>query len=129
MNQASSSLCRCDGWWEEQGYGRQPMENLRIACEQGCLQGAGTDIVGPFTLTGTIAADGGVFIHKQYIGRHDVEYTGTFDGEGTMWGQWRIECWQGPWMIKIRACDSDAGEEIVLAASDRARGPLGLSGV
>src|SRR5947207_8154485 len=47
-----AALCRCDGWWEEQGYGRQPMENLRISFGQGRLQGSGSDIVGPFTLSG-----------------------------------------------------------------------------
>src|SRR5436305_6281466 len=92
--------------------GDRPMENLRISFEQGRLQGSGSDIVGPFTLLGAIAADGVVFIHKQYIGRHHVDYSGALDGEGLMWGQWRIEFFHGPWMIKIRSCDFDAAEEI-----------------
>jgi hypothetical protein len=112
MNQGDSRLCRCDGWWEEAGYGRQPMEDLRISFELGRIQGSGSDIVGPFTLLGTIGAGGAVFIHKQYIGQHHVEYTGTFDGEGAMWGTWRIECFRGPWMIRIRRFDSDWAEEI-----------------
>jgi hypothetical protein len=46
-------------------------------------------MIGLFTVTGTIE-DGKVAIVKQYIVQHSVDYLGTYDGEGTMHGMWRI---------------------------------------
>src|SRR5262249_40145315 len=91
----------CEGWWEEVGYGRQPMLNLQLRFQGNGISGSGIDIIGPFFLQGRIAQGGGVAMVKQYLGQHSVDYAGTYDGEGTMWGQWRIGPFHDRWMIKI----------------------------
>ena len=97
------SLVHCEGWWEQAEFGRQPMDPLTVEFDTGRISGSGNDIVGLFTLTGTIEG-GNVAIVKQYIGQHSVDYVGTFDGEGTMHGRWGIAGWfGGNWMIKIAA--------------------------
>jgi hypothetical protein len=57
-------------------------------------------MIGLFTVTGTIE-DGKVAIVKQYLGQHSVDYLGTYDGEGTMHGMWRIGWFAGKWTIKV----------------------------
>src|SRR5690349_1495187 len=47
----------CEGWWEQDILGRQPMRELLLRFEGGQIAGSGHDIVGPFTIAGTIAAD------------------------------------------------------------------------
>jgi hypothetical protein len=66
------------------------------------IRGSGADIIGLFTLIGTIE-EGKVAIVKQYLGQHSVDYLGTYDGEGTMHGMWRIGFFGGKWMIKVVA--------------------------
>lgn len=92
----------CEGWWDQTGFGRQPMENLRLRFEAGQIRGAGSDIVGPFSFVGTISDKGQVAMVKRYFGRHTVDYLGTYDGEGPMWGEWRIGPMLGRWAIKIK---------------------------
>ena len=41
---------RCEGWWQQGGHGRQPMEQLEISFEGSKLQGTGTDIIGPLSI-------------------------------------------------------------------------------
>jgi hypothetical protein len=72
---------KCDGWWEQAGFGRQPMNDLIIEFSSRELTGSGEDIVGPFTLIGRIDDDR-VFIQKQYLGQHWIDYHGTTSGEG-----------------------------------------------
>ena len=98
----------CDGWWEQEGLGRQPMEQLRLQFTLGGIRGSGTDVIGPFTFSGTLSQDGRVTMLKQYLGQHSVDYVGVYDGEGVMSGQWRIFFWHGPWMIRIRSAPTDA---------------------
>jgi hypothetical protein len=64
-----------------------------------------------FALNGTIK-EGKVAIVKQYLGQHSVDYLGTFDGEGTMHGMWRIGSFAGEWMIKVvgHAVEADEAE-------------------
>jgi hypothetical protein len=110
-------MLRCEGWWEQDMYGRQPMQELRLEFQDGAVSGSGTDIVGPFTLEGVLA-NGKVDITKQYIGRHRLKYIGDFDGEGTMQGTWMIGGVSGGrWAIRIvpqpsTRCES-RGEQIV----------------
>ena len=66
------------------------MLNLRIQVAKGRIAGSGTDMIGPFTFSGGFGEAGQVVMFKQYIGRHGVDYLGSYDGEGTMWGHWRI---------------------------------------
>jgi hypothetical protein len=105
------NFLHCEGWWEQAGYGRQPMEQLRIEFDGGHIHGSGADIIRLFTLTGTIE-DGKVTIVKRYLGQYSVDYLSTYDGEGTMHGMWRIGLFGGKWMIKVvgRTVETDAAE-------------------
>lgn len=84
------------------------MEDLVISVDDGFISGRGRDIVGEFTLAGRLE-QGQVAILKQYIQQHSVEYVGTYDGEGTMSGMWRIWAFSGKWLIRFAArADADA---------------------
>lgn len=100
--------CQCDGWWEQLGFGEQPMESLRIAFAGDRLRGTGIDVVGPFTLAGTITRDGRVAIIKQYLRQHAVEYLGTHDGEGSLAGEWHVGGFRGRWRIQVRRLEGEA---------------------
>ncbi len=102
MNHGDVSTISCDGWWEQSGWGRQPMLELQLAYANGCIQGSGVDVVGRFTMAGQVAPDGVVAIRKHYVGRHTVNYYGTSDGEGTLAGEWEIDGWRGAWSIAFR---------------------------
>jgi hypothetical protein len=112
MSGNSGSAARCEGWWEQTPYGRQSMEQLRLSFHEGSIRGSGTDIVGPFTFSGTLADHGGVAMRKQYVGLHSVDYLGTYDGEGVMSGQWQLYDLRGPWLIKIRLAEAEGAKEI-----------------
>ena len=106
----------CSGWWEQVFYGRQPMEQLALSLQGRHLEGSGSDVVGRFSLTGFVAADGRVSIEKSYRGRHSVLYEGQFDGEGKMWGVWALPGYDGRWMIELGRSgsrDADGFDEIV----------------
>jgi hypothetical protein len=108
----------CEGWWQQQGFGRQPMRDLRLRFDGGTISGAGRDIVGPFTLTGSLSDQGHVVMMKRYIGQHAVDYLGQYDGEGSLWGEWHIGPLKDRWMIRIGNTKSSAAhpreiEEII----------------
>ncbi|MGB7343054.1 MAG: hypothetical protein WBD20_02480 [Pirellulaceae bacterium] len=92
---------QAEGWWEQDYFGRQAMNPLVLNFDNGNVTGSGNDIVGPFTMSGVIK-DGNVAIKKRYVGQHDTDYIGQFDGEGTMQGKWHIHEMTGPWMIHLR---------------------------
>ncbi len=94
------SCVACEGWWEQEGFGRQPMEQLELTFDDGNVSGTGVDVIGSFAFTGRLDGEN-VVLEKQYFGQHRVDYLGGFDGEGTMRGTWRIGPLQGPWMIRI----------------------------
>ena len=106
------SRCKCIGWWQQEGYGRQPMHQLQIAFQGSHIEGSGVDLIAPFTLTGNLRSDGAVEIVKQYSGRHTVLYVGQYDGEGTLYGDWDIDGYRGLWSIKLLQLDPvDADRE------------------
>jgi hypothetical protein len=94
---------QCDGWWEQTGYGRQPMTNLIIYFANGLLAGSGYDIVGRFVLSG-------------HIGQHAIDYHGVSAGEGVYFGSWSSHGFVGgKWSIRIRSvveCAESAITEI-----------------
>lgn len=94
------SRLRCEGWWEQQGLGRQPMEDLELTFRDGDVSGSGRDIVGDFILSGQLQSDRALLV-KQYVGSHRVDYPGSFDGEGTLQGLWSIHGFGGKWMIRV----------------------------
>lgn len=106
-------MVRCAGWWEQDGLGRQMMEPLQVRFEDDHLVGAGTDVIGDFTLRGVIR-DSTVTIVKQYVGAHSVDYPGTFDGEGTLQGLWSIHGIGGRWLIKVVASEAGSTEIVDL---------------
>lgn len=91
-----------EGWWEQEGYGRQPMTNLIIGFDGNEFAGLGMDIIGPFALHGEISHGGQVTIGKSYILAHTIRYEGTFDGEGTMSGIWTNGSETGRWMLSLK---------------------------
>ena len=88
--QSASESIACRGWWEQRSFGRQSMASLQIHFQEKRLTESGIDIVGPFELDGTLHDSGQVVIVKQYLGRHNVLYVGTYDGEGTFSGHWQV---------------------------------------
>ena len=102
---------RWQGYWEQVVWGRQTMHDLELQFAGGEVRGRGRDIIGLFTFAGTYNERGEVALTKQYIGRHRVQYTGQYDGEGTIFGRWSIGSeWSGPFALTpIRgAVSSDA---------------------
>ena len=90
----------CEGWWQQDGFGRQPMHDLRLRFDEFRIFGSGYDIIGPFTLTGGIA-EGQVMLAKEYP-THSVFYFGTYDGEGLFFGEWLCGNARDRWLIKIK---------------------------
>jgi hypothetical protein len=85
------------GFWQQPGWGQQLMEDFVLRFHGGIIEGGGHDVVGRFTFSGTYDDRGSVRMVKQYIGRHQVLYKGTWDGEGTIFGTWSIPpYWSGP---------------------------------
>lgn len=94
-----------DGFWQQTGWGRQPMREFRLTFTADRISGQGTDVVGLFTITGTFdRTSGGVAFRKQYLGAHAVDYTGRPDGEGSILGTWTIDNgyakYEGSFLIK-----------------------------
>jgi len=108
----SSPMMPCEGWWEQPVFGRQTMHQLRLSFAGGTIQGAGVDIVGAFLFDGTLSPGGDVAMIKKYIGKHSVNYIGKYDGEGLMWGMWRIGPFKGPWAIRLQPGGEAATDEI-----------------
>ena len=78
------------GYWEQHGFGRQPMSDLQLEFHEGTISGSGWDIIGPFKFAGEYRSGGAVALVKQYIGQHAVLYEGWYDGEGTISGEWTV---------------------------------------
>jgi len=108
----------CEGWWHQQEFGRQPMYELFMAFDSGRISGSGHDIVGPFMFTGTIDAQGRVAMVKNYTGQHTVDYLGTYDGEGLMWGEWHIGPLKDRWMIKLKGARASDSKQTAIAEID-----------
>ena len=90
----------CLGWWEQDFFGQQPMEQLQMKFEDGLVSGTGFDVVGNFEFTGSMQG-GEIAMVKQYLGRHQVIYAGCYDGEGAFHGDWRAGACKGRWAISM----------------------------
>lgn len=93
---------RWDGFWVQDGWGRQAMTPFTLQFAAGRVTGEGRDMVGRFTFNGEYdEATGEVRMIKQYLGRHRVLYVGQPDGEGSIIGQWSIgELQTGPFLLR-----------------------------
>ncbi|MDB5313573.1 MAG: hypothetical protein JWO38_7775 [Gemmataceae bacterium] len=91
-----------EGFWVQELYGRQPMTTFTLHFATGEITGEGKDVIGRFVFTGSYDVQTGeVVMMKQYLGKHQVWYRGTPDGEGCIQGTWSIgENWKGPFLIK-----------------------------
>lgn len=78
-------------FWQQAGYGRQEMSDLRLDFRDGTITGQGIDCVGLFTFSGTYDDQGSIVMIKQYVGKHRVLYHGKYDGEGSIHGNWTVE--------------------------------------
>lgn len=106
-----------EGWWEQAGYGRQPMRQLHLTVARRRVEGWGTDVIGSFTIRGEIDDDAAVVLRKRYDGRHEVRYEGRTDGEGRMWGRWTCGFSSGRWMIASRTDRDDSLSGLVEVVS------------
>ena len=100
-----------NGWWEQEHYGRQPMHDLQLTFDNDMVDVRGWDVIGPFRMRGKIAANQ-VLLIKHYLGQHDVEYAGTYDGEGVLAGKWRIGEFTGRWLMKVSPASRSDDDEI-----------------
>lgn len=67
--------------------------HLYLSFAQGAIRGEGTDYVGPWTIEGRYdAASGDCQWIKQYLGKHQVAYSGTSASTGIE-GTWSIQGW------------------------------------
>lgn len=104
---------QCEGWWEQRALGRQEMSELQLQFQGESISGSGHDIVGVFTFLGNLDSRGQLAMVKRYLGQHHVEYIGTYDGEGTLQGEWILPgVDRGPWLIWIKKSRSSQGDEI-----------------
>ncbi|MEM6473777.1 MAG: hypothetical protein AAF802_29735 [Planctomycetota bacterium] len=77
------------------------MTDLELSFSQGRIFGRGTDIVGDFDMDGELTNEW-IFIRKQYVGQHSIDYHGQSVGEGAYGGTW--SCYGTPggkWFIGI----------------------------
>jgi hypothetical protein len=102
------------GFWEQPGWGKQPMHDLELYFAEGAIEGHGRDCIGAFTFEGTYERDGSVAMTKQYLGRHRVLYHGSYDGEGTVFGRWSIGTfWSGPFALRFPRQKAHVGAAIL----------------
>jgi hypothetical protein len=88
------------GYWDQPYYGRQSMSPLVLRFHEGRIEGEGRDTIGLFTFEGEYDDRGAIRMVKQYLGRHQVHYQGTYDGEGTIFGQWSTSpLWSGSFAL------------------------------
>jgi hypothetical protein len=107
-----------DGFWEQAGWGRQPMQAFELNFgEKNDVLGQGVDVIGKFIVRGEYDKTTGIIsFRKLYLGKHTVHYEGKPDGEGSILGTWLIEStWgdqKGPFMIKPVLKKPSGNEEI-----------------
>lgn len=93
------------GFWQQEFWGRQPMEAFTLHFRAGEVTGSGVDVVGRFLFTGDYdTKTGAIRLVKQYLGKHQVLYVGHPDGEGCIGGTWTVSegglTTTGPFLLK-----------------------------
>ncbi|MEL7532512.1 MAG: hypothetical protein AAFN10_14440 [Bacteroidota bacterium] len=101
------SSSRCTGWWEQASMGRHKMEGLTLLIDGDKISGGGYDIIGMFTLEGTISPDNDVNMIKHYLDSHRLLYKGEYDGSSLMHGIWLVGFDSGPWEIRFRTTNAE----------------------
>ena len=110
---------RWEGFWVQEGWGRQPMTPFTLRFADGTVTGDGKDVIGRFTFAGAYdATTGALRMVKQYLGRHRVLYVGRPDGEGSIQGTWSIgPGWTGPFLLRPVVA-KPTGEEPIQSIED-----------
>jgi hypothetical protein len=91
------------GFWQQEGWGQQAMQDFELHFADGLVRGHGYDVVGRFTFAGEYETDTGhITLTKQYLGKHSVEYIGQPNGEGAIIGQWRCAIQLGDQVYETR---------------------------
>jgi hypothetical protein len=89
------------GFWEQDVFGRQAMDDFVLRFDHWDITGHGRDIVGRFTFSGEFDDTGRVELIKQYHKKHAVHYEGMPDGEGCIMGVWTIgPLYRGPFLMQ-----------------------------
>jgi hypothetical protein len=92
-----------NGFYLERHRSERGWMHLYLSFEDGKIKGEGTDYVGPWVATGDYDAESGKcnFV-KQYLGQHQVVYSGQAGLQGIM-GQWSIGFTHGEFHIWPRS--------------------------
>jgi hypothetical protein len=79
------------GFWIQRSFGKQKM-SLYLSFREGRVSGAGSDIIGRFTMQGTYDLNTGrCLLTKQYELAHRLEYDGANQGDELwLWGIWQL---------------------------------------
>ncbi|MFO0936130.1 MAG: hypothetical protein U0798_06385 [Gemmataceae bacterium] len=81
-----------EGFWQQDGWGRQPMKSFQLHFQNGTIKGGGIDVIGAFSIFGEYdPSRGSLEFAKKYHQRHSVLYSGVPDGEGGIVGTWLIQ--------------------------------------
>jgi len=77
------------------------MSDLQLTFSNGRIFGRGIDMVGDFEMHGELVGDK-IYLHKQYTGKHAIEYHGMSIGEGAYKGTWSCYGYPGGnWFIAV----------------------------
>ena len=96
--------------------------SLGLVLREGAIQGEGSDCIGDFCIRGRYDTEAGeVWMHKTYVGQHEVHYRGVNEGKG-IWGVWEMSDGARDgfhiWPEDMEdPTDSDLSEETDLTAS------------
>lgn len=79
------------GFWTQPGHGKYKM-SVQLSFRDDRVAGAGSDIVGRFTMHGTYDVRTGRYrLTKQYGCAHSLEYEGISEAAGQwLWGVWQL---------------------------------------
>jgi hypothetical protein len=92
---------RWEGFWQQVGWGRQPMREFTLNFANGKITGKGRDVVGRFVYAGEYDEQTGRVVMIKEYRTHQVLYVGQPDGEGCIQGTWTIEgCDTGPFLLR-----------------------------
>lgn len=108
---------RWEGFWQQVGWGRQPMKQFTLNFAGGKITGRGHDVVGRFTYAGEYDEQTGKVTMVKTYPTHLVYYEGKPDGEGCIQGKWTIPgCDTGPFLLRpvvVRPTGDEPIQEIV----------------
>jgi len=92
-----------NGFYLESYNPKRGWMHLYMSFADGKVKGEGTDYVGPWVSNGTYDLESGACVWvKQYLGKHQVHYTGQIGQNGIM-GQWKINASTGEFHIWPRS--------------------------